>query len=98
MLPGATVTIKNVGTNATRETVTGADGAFVFPDLLAGTFDLTVTVSGFKTYEQKGIELGVDRARRRCARSRSTSAACRKPSPCSPKPCRSRRPTARAPG
>ena len=30
---------------------------FVFPDLLAGTFDLTVTMQGFKTYEQKGIEL-----------------------------------------
>ena len=29
-----------------------------FPDLLAGTFDLTVTMQGFKTYEQKGIVLG----------------------------------------
>ena len=58
VLPGATVTVKNTGTNATRETVTGGDGAFVFPDLFAGKYDLTVTVSGFKTYEQKGIELG----------------------------------------
>ena len=58
VLPGATVTVKNTGTNATRETVTGADGAFVFPDLFAGKYDLTVTVSGFKTYEQKGIDLG----------------------------------------
>ena len=57
VLPGATVTIKNAGTNATRETVTGADGSFLFPDLLAGKYDITVTVSGFKTYEQKGIEL-----------------------------------------
>jgi hypothetical protein len=57
VLPGVTVTVKNVGTGLTRETVTGADGSFVFPDLLAGRFDLTVTVQGFKTYEQKGIEL-----------------------------------------
>jgi hypothetical protein len=57
VLPGATVTIKNVGTNGTRETVTGGDGSFVFPDLLAGNYDITVTVSGFKTYEQKGIVL-----------------------------------------
>ncbi len=28
------------------------------PDLLAGTFDLSVTVQGFKPYEQKGIVLG----------------------------------------
>src|SRR5512139_224235 len=55
VLPGVTVVIKNVGTGLTRETVTGADGAFLFPDLLPGTFDLTVTMPGFKTYEQKGI-------------------------------------------
>jgi hypothetical protein len=58
VLPGATVTVKNAGTNQTRETVTGADGVFSFPDLLAGTYDLTVGVQGFKTYEQKGIILG----------------------------------------
>jgi Carboxypeptidase regulatory-like domain len=57
VLPGVTVTIKNVGTGLTRDTVTGTDGAFIFPDLLAGTFDLTVTMQGFKTYEQKGIVL-----------------------------------------
>jgi hypothetical protein len=58
VLPGATVTIRNTGTNATREAITGADGTFVFPDLLAGTYDLSVSVQGFKTYEQKGIVLG----------------------------------------
>ena len=58
VMPGATVTIKNVGTNLVKETVTGSDGAFVFPDLLAGTFDLTVNVQGFKSYEQKGIVIG----------------------------------------
>src|SRR5207237_4860226 len=58
VMPGVTVVLKNAGTNGTRETITGADGAFVFPDLLAGTYDITVTMSGFKTYEQKGIKLG----------------------------------------
>jgi hypothetical protein len=58
VLPGATVTIKNVGTNLVRETTTGADGNFVITNLLAGTFDLTVSVQGFKPYEQKGIILG----------------------------------------
>jgi len=57
VLPGATVNIKNAGTNLTRETVTAADGSFVFPDLLAGKYDISVTMNGFKTYEQKGIEL-----------------------------------------
>jgi hypothetical protein len=58
VLPGVTVTIRNTGTGLTRDTVTGTDGAFLFPDLLAGTFDLTVTMQGFKTYEQRAIELG----------------------------------------
>jgi hypothetical protein len=58
VMPGATVSIKNAGTNQVRESVTGADGAFTFPDLLAGTYDITVSVQGFKTYEQKGIVLG----------------------------------------
>jgi hypothetical protein len=58
VLPGVTVTVKNVGTGLTRETVTGPDGAFLIPDLLSGTFDLTARMEGFKTFEQKGIELG----------------------------------------
>ena len=53
VLPGATVTIKNTGTNSTRETVTGADGSFAFPDLLAGKYDLTVSMQGFKTYSRR---------------------------------------------
>jgi hypothetical protein len=57
VIPGATVVVKNVGTNLVRETVTGADGTFVITNLLRGMFDLTVTVQGFKPYEQKGIEL-----------------------------------------
>jgi Carboxypeptidase regulatory-like domain/TonB-dependent Receptor Plug Domain len=58
VMPGATVTLKNAGTNQVRETTTGADGTFTFPDLLAGTYDITVAMQGFKTYEQKGIVLG----------------------------------------
>ena len=57
VLPGVTVVVKNVGTGLTRETVTGSDGQFLFPDLLAGTFDLTAKMQGFKTYGQTGIEL-----------------------------------------
>ena len=47
VLPGATVTLKNAGTNATRDTVTAPDGTFVFPDLLAGTYDISVAIQGF---------------------------------------------------
>jgi hypothetical protein len=57
VIPGVTVTITNTGTKATRETVSGADGRFVFTDLLRGTYDLKATLSGFKTNEQTGIVL-----------------------------------------
>lgn len=57
VLPGASVTIRNEGTSLTRETVTGPDGAYLFPDLLAGTYSIKVSMSGFKTYEQNGVRL-----------------------------------------
>ena len=55
VLPGVTIVVKNVNTLATRETLTGPTGTFLIPDLLAGTFDLSASLAGFKTYEEKGI-------------------------------------------
>ena len=54
VLPGATVTITNVGTRNVSTSVTDGRGGYlavVFP----GTYDLKVELEGFKTYEQKGI-------------------------------------------
>jgi hypothetical protein len=56
-IPGAAVTVRNTATAVTRETVTDAQGLFVFTNLFAGTYDLRVTLTGFRTYEQKGIVL-----------------------------------------
>ena len=79
VMPGATVTIKNAGTNLTRETVTGADGAFVFPDLLAGTYDITVTVAGLQDLRTEGHRRSASTERVGAARrSRSKSAASQK--------------------
>jgi carboxypeptidase family protein len=55
MLPGATVTVKNEATAATMTTVTDANGAFLFPNLIAGRYEMKVTLPSFKTYESKGI-------------------------------------------
>jgi hypothetical protein len=56
-LPGATVTVVNTATAVTRTATTDGAGLFVFTNLFAGTYDLRVTLSGFRTYEQKGIVL-----------------------------------------
>lgn len=60
VLPGATVTVKNTGTNATREVTTGGEGTFVVPDLLAGTYEISVAMSGFKTYHLTGVNLSAN--------------------------------------
>jgi hypothetical protein len=56
-VPGATVTVRNTATQVTRETVTDGEGKFVITNILAGRYDLRVTLAGFKTYEQQGIQL-----------------------------------------
>ena len=57
VMPGVTVTMTNAATASRRDTVTGPDGTFLFPDLLAGTYELKAALNGFKAYEQKGIVL-----------------------------------------
>ena len=59
-IPGAKVTILNTGTGLTMSVATGADGAYFFPQLPVGSYQLTVEKSGFETYVQKGIVLTVD--------------------------------------
>src|SRR3989337_640207 len=54
-IPGATVTVRNTATALTRMTTTDGQGLFVFTNLFAGTYDLRVTLSGFRTHEEKGI-------------------------------------------
>ena len=56
-IPGAAVTVRNTATAVTRDAVTDNEGLFVFTNLFAGTYDLRVTLAGFRTYEQKGIVL-----------------------------------------
>ena len=57
VLPGATVTMVNAGTKATQTAVADERGQFLFGALFPGTYDVRVELSGFKTYEQKGMSL-----------------------------------------
>jgi hypothetical protein len=58
VVPGATVTLTNEGTNVAREVATNQAGEYVFPALQPGTYTLRVAVPGFKTFENKGIRVG----------------------------------------
>jgi hypothetical protein len=58
-VPGATVSIKNVGTGVVREVSTNGDGLYSAPNLLPGTYEVRVTSQGFQTLVQKEIALTV---------------------------------------
>ncbi|MGA7170471.1 MAG: carboxypeptidase regulatory-like domain-containing protein [Candidatus Sulfotelmatobacter sp.] len=64
VLAGATVTVKNVGTGLERTTETSADGSYALPELPIGTYTVTVTLTGFQTFEVKGVTVGVASERR----------------------------------
>src|SRR5262245_29941842 len=47
VVPGATVTVTNMRTQALRTTVTAADGTYLLTNLDAGTYEITTALSGF---------------------------------------------------
>lgn len=61
IVPGATVTLSNVGTGITKSITTGADGTFEFVNLLApADYDVSVTKSGFRAFASQHIHLNVN--------------------------------------
>src|SRR5689334_13876974 len=59
VLPGATVTVTQADTGATRSVVTDADGSYLVSNLSPGPYRLEVALQGFRTYVQTGIVLQV---------------------------------------
>ncbi|MGI8992247.1 MAG: carboxypeptidase regulatory-like domain-containing protein [Bryobacteraceae bacterium] len=62
-VPGASVQAVRTATGQTFETKTNPAGLFVFPNLPAGNYDLSVSAPGFKTTRQSGIVLDVASSR-----------------------------------
>jgi hypothetical protein len=57
VIPGATVVVKNNATGVTVEGVSNSTGQFSFPGLNAGTYTVTVSLTGFKTYVANEVRL-----------------------------------------
>jgi hypothetical protein len=55
VIPGASVTLVNIGTTAQRVLVTDGSGSFVFSNIDVGTYKLTITAQGFETFTQTDI-------------------------------------------
>jgi hypothetical protein len=63
VLPGASVTIKNLATNVASEQQTSATGTYLFVNLIPGRYEIGVELSGFKKSSQiVTLEVG-ERAR-----------------------------------
>ena len=58
-LPGVSVTAKSGATGFTRTVATGPDGNYRFASLLPDKYDVTASLSGFKTLEEKDVVLNI---------------------------------------
>jgi hypothetical protein len=57
VIPGATVTLTNEATNASRDTVTNEVGQYNFPAVPPGTYTLKTQLTGFRTAERTGLRV-----------------------------------------
>lgn len=60
VLPGAEITIKQIGTNLERKTVADASGIYAFAALPVGTYRVEVRSSGFQTAVRDQVHLDVN--------------------------------------
>ncbi len=58
-MPGVSVTVAAPQTGFTRTVLTDPEGRYRFPALPAGTYDVSVRLTGFKTVEQSNVILNV---------------------------------------
>jgi hypothetical protein len=59
VIAGAQIAIKNMGTDVTRTLTSDSAGFYSAPNLLPGTYEVTVTATGFSTSVQSNITLSV---------------------------------------
>jgi hypothetical protein len=62
VIPDAQISIKNTATGVTRTLTTNSDGFYTAPNLLPGTYEVTVSAPGFNREQQTGITLTVGSA------------------------------------
>ena len=59
VLPGVTITARNVATELTRATVTGVEGRYVVPSLPPGEYQIRAELSGFRPYVRQALQLTI---------------------------------------
>ena len=62
VVPGVTVTAVETQTGLSRETMSGANGRYAFPSMRPTIYEITATLTGFRTVKRTGIELAASQA------------------------------------
>ena len=60
VIPGATVVLMNTTLGTQFNVVTDGQGLYSFPNVPVGSYDLTVTLEGFKPYKRAGLAINAD--------------------------------------
>jgi hypothetical protein len=63
VIPGVTVTLRNASSGDARTTVTDSAGYYTFASVPVGTYNLSVTQTGFQAFQESGIAMGGGEAR-----------------------------------
>ena len=59
VIPGATVTVTQIGTGVVRETLTNQAGQYTVPYLVVGGYDVAASLSGFSSVRVTGVSIRV---------------------------------------
>jgi len=62
VLPGVTVTARNLDTAQVRTAVTSEEGRYTIPGLPPGTYEVRAELAGFKPHVRRGVQLSVAQA------------------------------------
>ena len=59
VIPGVSISVKNMDTGIERTTESNSDGAFTVPELPVGRYSVSATKTGFNPYQADGMEVTV---------------------------------------
>ena len=63
-VPGATVTIVSKDTNLTRDTVTDSEGNYTLTNVLPGSYDVKISLTGFREAQRTGVPVTISQISR----------------------------------